>query len=100
MKMKNELATNNPGTCILHINLHAGGAIIRKGNKLSNRHFSQPVFSVNGLYSQEPALFKFLLSCGLFIAVILLESKSIVPQLSKCLKFEAVRGGGGVKLIK
>ena len=33
MSHENELATNKPGTCILHIHLHAGGAIIRKANK-------------------------------------------------------------------
>ena len=32
-KTKNELATNTPETCTLHTHLHAGGAIIRKGNK-------------------------------------------------------------------
>ena len=32
IKTKDEQATNTPGTCTLHTHLHAGGAIIRKGN--------------------------------------------------------------------
>ena len=33
IKTKDELATNKPGTCILHIHLHAGRTIIHKGKK-------------------------------------------------------------------
>ena len=36
IKTKNELATNTPGTCTLHTHLHAGGAIIRKGQNVAS----------------------------------------------------------------
>ena len=54
IETKNELATNTPGTCTLHTHLHAGGAIIRKGN-----NFQEHLFEILRLRKYQTSLQNF-----------------------------------------